>query len=315
MKALVINQFGGEEQLQIKEIAIPTTRSGEILVRIHAAGINPLDYKIRNGSLKYISRTRFPLTLGRDIAGVVEQAGEKSKFRPGDKVFGMLSLNGGGYAEFATIKESNLCHIPDGLSMTEAAATPLASLTALQGLQKGPRINKGDRILINGASGGVGSFAVQIAKAMGAYVAGVCSKNNVEFVESLGADQVIDYNNEDFTRLKQKFNKVFDAVAKSSYRKCRKILVKDGIYIATIPVKGLLFHKTFNFSRNRKAELVMVKPSGSDLALISDYIKKELVQPRIQRVFPLEKGAEAHTLIETERVRGKLVLSVIRESN
>jgi len=301
--------------LQIKEIAIPLPRSGEILVRIHAAGINPVDYKIRNGSLKFIYRGKFPCILGRDIAGVVEQAGEKSGYRPGDEVFGMLSLNGGGYAEFATVKESHLCRIPEGISMAEAAATPLASLTAFQSLQKGPRINKGDGILINGASGGVGSFAVQIAKAMGANVTGVCSKNNIEFVQSLGADQVIDYNNEDFTRLNQKFHKVFDAVAKSSFSKCRKILKKGGIYISTIPGKGLLFHKTFNFISKKKADFIMVRPSGNDLVLISDFIKKGLVRPRVQRAFPLEEGAQAHKLIETERVRGKLVLSVIRDCN
>lgn len=315
MKALIINQFGGQEQLQIKEIAIPLPRKGEILVRIHAAGINPVDYKIRNGSLKFIYRGKFPCVLGRDIAGVVEQAGEKSKYRPGDKVFGMLSLNGGGYAEFATVKESHLCHIPEDISMEEAAATPLASLTAHQSLQKGPRINIGDRILINGASGGVGSFAVQIAKAMGAHVTGVCSKKNIEFVQSLGADQVIDYNNEDFTRLNQKFHKVLDAVAKSSFSKCRKILKKGGIYISTLPGKGLLFHKILNYLSNKKADFIMVNPSGNDLILISDFIKKGLVRPHVQKVFPLEEGAQAHTLIETQRVRGKLVLSVIRESN
>ncbi len=311
MKALTLNQFGGPEQLQIQELAIPSTAPGEVLVRVHAAGVNPVDYKIRKGSVKLLSGKKFPRILGRDIAGVVEQAGKKSVYRAGDKVFAMLPFSGGGYAEFAKVKESHLCHIPEGLTMTEAAAVPLASLTALQAFKKEGGIQSGDRILVNGASGGVGSFAVQIARAMEAYVTGICSSRNTEFVQSLGANQVIDYTAEDFTRLEGRYNKIFDAVAKSSFRKCRKILTKGGVYISTIPNKGLLMYQALNFLRNKKAYPIMVKPSGGDLLVISDFIKNGLVRPCVQRSFPLEEGDKAHELIETERVRGKIVLQII----
>ncbi len=204
MKALAINQYGGPEELQMAEVALPIPGRGEVLVRVHAAGVNPVDYKIRNGSLRWVTGRKFPRILGGDIAGVVEQAGKKSRYKPGDKVFAMLNISGGGYAEFAVVKESQLCPIPGVISMEDAAATPLAALTALQALRIGGEVNKDDHILINGASGGVGTFAVQIAKALGAHVTAVCSSKNVDFVQSLGADVVIDYTKEDFNKGKTK---------------------------------------------------------------------------------------------------------------
>jgi NADPH:quinone reductase-like Zn-dependent oxidoreductase len=311
MKALVINQFGGPEELQIQEVGIPLPKTGEVLVRVHAAGINPVDYKVRNGSMKYITGKNFPRILGGDIAGVVEQAGERSAYHPGDKVFAMLSIKGGGYAEFVSVGENQLCLIPEGSSMVEAAATPLAALTALQAFQKGNGIQAGDNILVNGASGGVGSFAVQIAKAMGAKVTGVCSSANIDFVRSLGADVVIDYKTEDFTKLDMQYNVVFDAVAKSSYRKCRKLLTKGGKYISTLPNNALMLYQAFNFLRNRKAYFIMAKTSGLDLSVIAGFMKKQQLKSYVQETFPLGEGADAHQIIEKERVRGKLVLQII----
>ncbi|MBE0662996.1 MAG: NAD(P)-dependent alcohol dehydrogenase [Bacteroidales bacterium] len=311
MKALVINRFGEPEELQIQELGIPMLKAGEVLVRVHAAGINPVDYKIRNGSMKLITGKKFPRILGGDVAGVVEQAGERSAFRPGDKVFAMLSITGGAYAEFVCVKENQLCHIPEGFSMVEAAAVPLASLTALQAFWKGDGIKPGDSVLVNGASGGVGSFAVQIAKALDARVTAVCSTKNVDFVKSLGADKVIDYEKEDFKKLDEKFSAVFDAVAKSSFRKCKKLLTDDGKYVSTLPNNGLFLSQAFNFTDKKKAYFIGTKSSGHDLAIIAGFMKKHLLKPYIQQSFPLADGAEAHHLIETGRVRGKLVLKVI----
>jgi NADPH:quinone reductase-like Zn-dependent oxidoreductase len=311
MKALVLNQYGGPEQLQMQEMGIPQIKSGEVLVRIHAAGVNPVDYKIRNGSMKLVAGKKLPRILGGDLAGVVEQAPEKSKFRPGDKVFAMLTYSGGAYAEFIAVKESQLCMIPEGISMIEAATTPLASITALQALQKSNGIKPGDKVLVNGASGGVGSFAVQIAIALEAHVTAVCSTANIKFVRSLGADRVIDYEKEDFTKLDKQFNTVFDAVAKSSFGRCKKIIVNGGKYVTTLPNKGLFLYQAFNFTRSVKALFIPAKPSGKDLMLIADMMKKGQVKPYIQKTFPLTEAAEAHRLIETGRVRGKLVLKVI----
>lgn len=311
MKALAIRQYGGPEQLQIMETALPSPGRGEVLVRVHAAGVNPVDYKIRNGSLSWISGSRFPKILGGDVAGVVEQSEKHSVYKPGDRVFAMLSFKGGGYAEFVVVKEAQLCMIPEVISMQDAAATPLAALTALQGLRIGGNISEGDNILINGASGGVGSFAVQIAKAMGAHVTAVCSGKNADFVKNLGADVVIDYTQKDFTDTDQRFTKVFDAVAKSSFNKCKHILENNGTYITTLPSAAIFLHKVLNFLRKQKAAAVMVKPLGTDLSYIADLMKKGIVQAPVQKAFPLAEGAEAHKMIETERVRGKIVLTVI----
>ncbi len=311
MKVLAILNYGGPEQLQIVETALPKSGRSDVLIRVHAAGINPVDYKIRNGSLKWLTGSKFPKVLGGDIAGVVEQAEKNSVYKPGDRVFAMLNFKGGGYAEFVAVKESWLCHIPDVISMEDAAATPLAALTALQGLRKGGKIKPGERVLINGASGGVGSFAVQIAKAMGAHVTAVCSNQNIEFVQELGADEVIDYTTEDFTKTDHRFRKVFDVVAKSSFGKCKKILDGGGIYISTIPGAAIMLQKSFNFLRNKKATSVMVKPLGTDLTFIADLMKKGLVRAYIEKIFALEDGAEAHKMIETERVKGKIILKII----
>lgn len=311
MKAMVINQFGGPEQLSLQEVAMPNAKTGQVLLRIHAVGVNPIDFKIRNGSMKLITGKKFPWILGQDIAGVVEQAGNSSNFRPGDKVYGMLGYQGGGYAEFLAVKESQLAPVPDELSMTEAAAVPLGSLTAYQSFKIAGGIKAGTKVLINGASGSVGSFAVQIAKSLGAHVTAVCSSKNIDFVKGLGADRVVDYTEEDFTKLKPEFDIVFDAVAKSSFQKSKKIVVKGGSFISTIPNNNLFFYQFTNFLRNKKAYFSFIKPKGEDLMVISDMISKGLVNVYIEKTFPLEEASKAHELIETERVRGKLVLEVL----
>ena len=311
MKALVINEYGPPDVLKLQETALPMPGNNEVLVRVHAAGINPVDFKIRSGSLKWVMKNKFPRVLGMDIAGVVEKAGKKSVYKPGDKVFAMLPASGGGYAEFVTVKEKYLARIPDEINMKEAAGTPLAALIALQGLGKGGGIKSGDRVLINGASGGVGSFAVQIARAMGAEVWAVSSTRNQDFVYSLGADTVIDYTTENFTKAGTRFAMVFDAVAKSSFGKCRKILDKKGIYVTTIPGPGLMMNAGLNFMRRKKAAFIMVKPSGDDLEIISDMISRGLIRSYVQQSFLLEEGPEAHRMIETERVRGKIVFHLV----
>ncbi len=308
MKAQIIKAFGGPEQLVTEELMLPKPKRKQVLVKIHAAGVNPVDYKIRNGSIKYISGSKFPKILGGDIAGVVEQDGKE--FRVGDKVFAMLNFEGGGYAEFIAVKESQLCKIPDGISFEQAAAVPLAALTALQALMK-KGIGEESSVLVNGASGGVGHFAIQIAKAMGANVAGVCSKRNVDFVRSLGADVVIDYTYSDFTKSTLRYDLVFDAVATSSFGKCKKLLKPDGYYITTVPNHSMIWHRSFNAFRKKKAFFIMAKPIGSDLNLIADYMHIGKLTAHIEATFPLNEASRAHQAIENGRTRGKLVLKVV----
>lgn len=310
MKALRIHQFGGPEQLLEEEVSMPLPGRGEVLVRVNAAGVNPVDFKLRNGSLKLFTGKKFPRTLGFDIAGVVEKADESSPFKPGDKVFAMIPFKGGGYAEFVCVKSELLCPIPRDIDMIEAAATPLAALTALQAFRKKEYLHEGHKVLINGASGGVGSFAVQIAKALGAHVTAVASSKNLDFLKKIGADEVIDYTSEDFTKQPQQYHKVFDAVAKSSFRKCRRILRKGGNYVTTVPNHGLICSMMCNFLRRKKATYIMVKPSGEDLHVIADMIATGRVKPQIEATFPLKEGQLAHRMLETGRVRGKLVLNI-----
>ncbi len=308
MQAMVLNSFGGPEHLQLEDVDMPMPGSGEALVRIKAAGVNPVDYKIRNGSMKLFTGSKFPRILGMDIAGRVERADDSSGFKPGNKVFAMLPFSGGGYAEFATVKSKLLCRMPEGLPFAAAAATPLAGLTAYQALCKGKALKEGDQVLINGASGGVGSFAVQVAKAMGAHVTAVTSTRNMEFVRSLGADMVIDYTKEDFTRTGHTYHKVFDAVAKSSFRRCKRILKRGGNYVTTVPDTRLFFQLAFNVFRTKKAGFIMVKPSGAHLRVLADMITNGQLQPYVETTFQLKEAGKAHQVVETERVRGKVVL-------
>ncbi len=308
MKALLIREYGGPEQLTLEEVGLPSPKSNEVLIKVHAAGVNPIDFKIRNGSIKAISGSKFPKVLGADVAGMVEQ--NSKHFRVGDKVFAMLNLKGGAYAEYVSVKESQLAKIPDGFGFAEAAAVPLAALTAFQSFKKAA-VKGGSRVLINGASGGVGSFAVQIAKAMGAYVVGITSKRNVDLVRNLGADEVIDYTFSDFTQSTHKYDMVFDAVATSSFKKCKRLLEPNGFYITTVPNHGLLWHRFFNLIRSKKAHFIMVKPLGNDLKILAEWMAQGKLKPVIDAVFPLKEGARAHQVLEMGRTRGKLVLEVV----
>ncbi len=308
MKALVINQFGGPERLQVSDYAMPSSKRRGVLIRVHAAGVNPVDYKIRNGSMKWITGRKFPRILGFDVAGTIEQADSGSKHKPGDRVFAMLPFTGGGYAEFVAVAEKYVYSIPKMISYEEAAATPLAALTAYQAFLKTNSLEAGKKVLINGASGGVGSFAVQIARAMGLEVTAVTSSKNVEFAAQLGAHRVIDYTREDFTKTGLRFDTVFDAVAKSSFPKCKGILNKNGQYITTVPNNGLFRHMPANFLRSKKASYILVKPSGGDLAIIADLIEKGQVKAVVEKTYPMDEGGAAHQLLESQRVRGKLVL-------
>ena len=310
MKALVIREFGTPEVLKMEDIPVPEPGENEVLVKVVTAAVNPVDYKIRNGSLKFISGKKFPRTLGGDIAGIVEKAFEGSRFQPGDRVFAMLSFKGGGYAEYVPVPEKSIAIIPEGLDYEAAAAIPLAGLTAFQALVYKGQIKAGSRVLINGASGGVGHFAVQIAKAYEAFVVATTSAKNINFVKSLGADEVIDYASTDIRKINQKFDMVFDAVASHSISEFSHVLDKKGIYVSTLPTPGLLLHQSFNFVANKKAFAIMTKTDGKDLEILSSLYLQGKLRPFIEKTFCLEEGAEAHHMIETHRVKGKIVLKI-----
>jgi NADPH:quinone reductase-like Zn-dependent oxidoreductase len=310
MKALVIREFGTPDVLKIEDIPVPEPEKNEVLVKVIAAAVNPVDYKIRNGSLKFISGKKFPRTLGGDIAGIVEKSFDGSRFQPGDKIFAMLSFKGGGYAEYALVPEKSMAILPAGLDYESAAAIPLAGLTAFQSLVYKGKIQAGSKVLINGASGGVGHFAVQIAKAYNAFVVATTSARNKDFVKSLGADEVIDYMTADVLSINQKFDMVFDAVATYSVSEFSHILENNGIYVSTLPTPGLLLRQSFNFAAAKKAYAIMTNTDGKDLEILSSLYLQGKLRPFIEKTFTLEEGAEAHRMIETHRVKGKIVLKI-----
>jgi NADPH:quinone reductase-like Zn-dependent oxidoreductase len=310
MRALIINKFGPPEVLTLSEILPPECQESKVLVKIRAAALNPVDYKIRNGSIWFLSGRKFPKILGGDIAGVVEKVPPGSRFSAGEKVYAMLDYKGGGYAEYACIAEDWICKMPANLSFNEAAAIPLAGLTALQALRDLGGIEAGKKVLINGASGGVGHLAVQIANYFGAEVTAVCSGKNIEWVKSLGVSRVIDYQKEDVTTIPYKFDIVFDAVATLSPRATKRILNDKGVFVSTLPGPGIILQSIFSMFSSKKYKAILAKPLGADLALLTKMAEEQALKPVIEKVYSLDEGVEAHRHLETSRVKGKLVFNI-----
>lgn len=318
MKAVLIRQFGPPEVMKIEEVEKPRISADQVLVRVHYSSVNPVDWKIRNGSLKLLTGSKFPMRLGFDVAGEVIQAGPSvTKFRKGDRVFGMLHYKQrGAYAEYACFDEDNIAPIPESLDFKEAAAVPLAALTAYQALHYKGKVKSGEAVLVNGASGGVGTFAVQIARAAGALVTGVCGSGNAELVRSLGAEKVLNYREQDFTELPERHDIIFDTVGSRSFFAVRKSLKSSGRYITTLPNKSsdvISFFLTAllpPFFDRKKSTYINVRPSGPDLHNLRHLIKEKKLIPLIDRAFTLEEIAEAHAYSETGHARGKIVIKI-----
>ncbi|GMT46828.1 MAG: alcohol dehydrogenase [bacterium] len=314
MKAIVINRYGSAEVLEYKEVPLPQVKPSHLLVRIHATSVNPVDFKIRRGEIRLFTGLINPRVriLGFDVAGEVVEVGKRVKtFRKGDQVYAFLGIrDGGAYAEYTSVPERSVAIKPANMSFEEAAAVPLASLTALQALRDKGKISAGKKVLINGASGGVGTFAVQIAKASGAVVAGVCSSKNIELVQSLGADSVIDYTKKDFTEDSRTYDIIYDVVANKSFSTCKKVLTTNGIYITTIPDPKTIFQKLpTSLLPGKKSTFIMVKANSNDLDFIKDLIEAGKIKSVIDKTFPLSQVAAAHTYCEAGHSRGKNVIT------
>jgi NADPH:quinone reductase-like Zn-dependent oxidoreductase len=320
MKAIVYNNYGSPDILKLEEIERPMPGDDEVLIKVRAASVNPID----SGSSRhpFLRRVLFAMSKskinrpGRDVAGEVEAVGSKvTQFKPGDAVFGLC---GGAFAEYTCASASALVIKPDNTSFEEAASVPLAGLTALQGLRKG-KIQPGQKVLINGAAGGVGTFAVQIAKSFGAEVTGVCSTRNVEMVRSIGADHVIDYTREDFTKSGQHYDLIFDLVANHSFSARRRVLDPKGIYIGAgiIGLGGSMVRLVANqitelvLSRfvSQKFVTLMAKLSKEDLSVLRDLIETGKVTPVIDRCYSLSEVPEAIRYLEQGHARGKVIIT------
>ncbi|MEO1763959.1 MAG: NAD(P)-dependent alcohol dehydrogenase, partial [Cyanobacteria bacterium J06629_18] len=275
MKAMVIYKYGDADVLRYEEVEAPKIKPDELLVKVHAAGVNPIDWKIRKGMLKVISGNKFPMILGFDLAGEVLEVGSQvENFRVRDEIYGSLSVPGGAYAEFAVVSQKMAAVKPANISFEEAAALPVAALTALQSLRDKANIQPLQTVLVNGASGGVGIFAVQIAKALGAEVTGVCSGKNLDFVKSLGADITIDYTEEDFTKNQVQYDIILDAVAKQTFDSCKKVLKPNGVYVTTLPTfQNMISIGLTSLFGSQKAKFILAQPNTTDLIYLNQLIE------------------------------------------
>ena len=312
MKAVTINRYGSIDVLEYSEIEKPQIKPDQLLVKIHATSVNPVDWKIRQGQPQLLSGFNFPIVLGCDLSGVVLEVGEQvENFEPGDEIYTFINpLVGGAYAEYIAIPANTAALKPKNITHSQAAAVPVAGLTAFQGLLDLGQIRPGQKVLINGASGGVGTFAIQIAKAMKAEVIGVCSSNNITLVESLGANRVIDYNQIDFTKESEQYDIIFDVVAKETFSTCENLLKSEGVYISTLPNVENLAPTFFTlFVPGKKSKLILAQPNPRDLIAIRELIEDGLVKSVIDCTYKLAEIAEAHAYSEMGHAVGKIVIS------
>lgn len=322
MKAVRIHQFGGPEVLIVEEIERPVPAPDEILVKVYASGVNPVDWVIRNGAIDALKPLMpLPMILGWDAAGIVEECGsDVTGFQKGDAVYGVPNFPGigGSYAEYCAAKADQFALKPKSLSFTEAAGMPLAALTGWTGMFEYGKLQAGQRILIQGASGGVGSFAVQFAKAKGAYVIAVASTNNVEYLEQLGADEVIDYKTQKFDELVHDVDVVLEASpVRDNKERLRSVSVlkEGGIFVSVntdFPFDDELTEALAK--KGATGELAPNQPRQEWLQKMARLIDEGRVQVFINKVFPLEQVAEAHRESESWHVRGKLILEIRKEN-
>lgn len=332
MKAFILERYGNKDRVRAGEMPEPELRDDDVLVQIHAAGVNPLDSKIRDGEFKLILPYRLPLILGNDLAGVVVRVGSRVRqFQPGDEVYARPDADRiGTFAEFISIKETSLAHKPKNLSMEEAASIPLIGLTAWQALIEMAKLKKGQKVLIHAGSGGVGAFAIQLAKHVGATVATTTSTANVDWVKGLGADIVIDYRKSDFENILKDYDVVLNSLGGDTLKKSLQVLKPGGRLISISGPPDPAFAKehgassflrlvmrllSYRIRKNAKRHRVnysflFMKASGKQLREIATLIESGAIRPVVERIFPFESTKEAMAYVETGRAKGKVVVKV-----
>lgn len=312
MRRVEVAEYGGVEGFRITDCALPKARRGELLVRVRAIGVNPKDAMVRKGRFALLTG-RPPITLGHDLAGEIVEAPARSGYREGDRVFGMINdFAGRAYAQYARVSPEEIARMPASLSFEEAAAIPLAAQTALQALRDLGRVSAGSRVFIHGASGGVGSYAIQIARALGAEVTASSSAANRDLCLELGADAHLDYREQPPETLRDDFGVFFDVFGNKSLEAIRSALADGGIYINTLP-KGRVFKEVARttFAR-QKSKLVIVRSKTRDLEVLARMAERGQLRSVIEAILPMSEVHEAHRLIESRRTRGKIILDPSR---
>ena len=323
MKAIVYDRYGSPDVLQYQEIEKPIPADDQVLVRVRASSVNPYDWHFIRGTPSFIrlfSGIRAPKSrrLGADVAGVVETAGRNvTSFKSGDAIFGTAT---GAFAEYACALESSVALKPENLTWEQAASVPLAGITALQGLRDKGKIQAAQRVLINGAAGGIGTFAVQIAKSFGARVTGVCSTRNIELVRSLGADDAIDYNRENFIQGGRHYDLFFDLVGNNPLPACLRVLEPNGTYIGcggggpdrrSIDLLGSMLHGVVLAPfTTQKMPGLLAKMNTSDLSFLADLLRAGKIAPVLDRSYMLKETAAAIRYLEQGHARGKVAITV-----
>jgi NADPH:quinone reductase-like Zn-dependent oxidoreductase len=322
MRAIVYGRFGPPDVLELREVDQPRVGDGEVLVRVRAASVNPADWSLMTGA-PWVARPQMGLRkprtgrLGVDLAGVVEAVGANaSRFQPGDDVFGVGT---GTLAEYVAVPEDGLTAKPANLSFEQAAAVPVAGLTALQGLRDKGRVQPGQRVLINGASGGVGTFAVQLAKALGAEVTGVCGTRNLDLAASLGADRVVDYTREDFTRTDRRYDLLLDVAGSRPWSACRRVLGPRGRLVMVGAPKGnrllgplghIVGVRLASLPASQRVVFFISKADQQDLVVLQELLAGGAVTPVVERSYVLAEAADALRHLGEGHARGKLVITV-----
>ncbi len=311
MKAVVIHEYGGPEVLKYEDILRPEPKDDQLLIRVIAAGVNPVDGMIRSGMFDKERNRSFPIILGGDVAGVVEKVGSKvTKFKPGDSVFAYVSLDSsGGYAQYALVTEREVAAKPKSLTYVEAAAVPIVAMTAWQALIDTAKLNAGQTVLIHGGSGGVGSFAIQIANARGAKVIATASTANQDFLKQLGADVAIDYTKQKFEDVAKDVDVVLDSIGSDTLTRSYGVVKKGGIIVSLV-------------ARPKESELekhgirgtaLNVEPNSEELAEIAKLIDDKKIKVTLSQTFPLSEAMKAQQQVATGHTRGKIVLKISDE--
>jgi NADPH:quinone reductase-like Zn-dependent oxidoreductase len=314
MQAVMYDRFGDDTVLSLRETAVPQAARGEVQVRVRMAGLNPVDFKLRSGIMRMIGRPKRPAITGKDFAGEISALGADVRgYAVGQRVFGSVNpMSGqGACAQFVALSTDLIAPTPDALSDEIAASLPVASGTALQALTGIAGLRSGQAVLISGASGAVGASAVQIAHSIGAHITGVCGAANVDYVRSLGAERVIDYTNEDWLRLDQRFDVVFDAAAAASFAQARPLLKADGIYINTMPRAALYWAALAARATSRQRCVpFMLKTDAALLARLAQLAAGRVVVPHIQEIVDLTEVAAAQRRMQQGKVHGKVCVRV-----
>jgi NADPH:quinone reductase-like Zn-dependent oxidoreductase len=333
MKALVLKRYGGLDQVAFADIPRPALKPDEILVQVHAAGLNPIDYMIPKGTFKPMLKFQLPATMGSDLAGVVVEVGSRvTRFKPGDAVFASIfDLGTGALAEFAVVPENAAALKPANLDFVQAASIPMVGLTSWQALKERAQIKRGQKIFIPAGSGGIGTFAIQLAKYLGAKVGTTTSTSNVALVQSLGADEVIDYKQQEFEKVLRDYDAMLGTVRGDAIEKSLRILKPKSKVVSLIGppdvafarargmnflmkfVFGLLSRKIIRHARKRGVEysFLFVHPDGQQLVEIGELLKAGRIRPVIDKVFPFDQAKEALAYLEKGRAKGKVVVQLI----